>query len=338
MALFNEYFTAKYVLSKNCIINLVLSDRSDGKTFDIKVRALEEYERNKRISIYMRRYKTEFVPVVYNTFFDEVLAVDEYSRFNKWKFRGSKRGIEVKINNEEWDFIVYFIPLSMSGKLKSTLDVQRIDIINFDEYVPLDFRFLPNEMEILLEFWKTIDRDRDKTQLIILGNKIVPFLPVLDYFDIPISIEKDKIRFYKNDTIAVQIYSSKEHKEKRTTSRFTTMVKGTSYEEYDNGSILFNLGVKQKTRKGLDYFSSFLTKNGEGSIWSSESGYFVISTYKRKDGFIITDNVYNIDREFYDISYGRFKQLFKSLYKTGNLYFENDKAYHYFEDILKKLY
>ena len=47
--LFKTYFSARYVLSKNAILNLCLSDRSDGKTFDCKARALEDYEKNKDI-------------------------------------------------------------------------------------------------------------------------------------------------------------------------------------------------------------------------------------------------------------------------------------------------
>ena len=45
--MFKSYFSAIHVLSKKAIFNIVFSDRSDGKTFDCKARALLNYEKDK---------------------------------------------------------------------------------------------------------------------------------------------------------------------------------------------------------------------------------------------------------------------------------------------------
>ena len=84
---FNTYFSAKHILSKGALTSIVFSDRSDGKTFDCKARALLEYEENKNITIYMRRYKSEITSKMYSTFFDEVLNQEEYKRFRNFKFK-----------------------------------------------------------------------------------------------------------------------------------------------------------------------------------------------------------------------------------------------------------
>ena len=293
--MFNSYFTAKYILDKGALINIVLSDRSDGKTFDSKADALLQFEKDESITVYMRRYKTEITDKLYQTFFDEVLAVEEYARFREWQFRGSKKGVEVKVG-DKWKFIVYFVPLSMSGKLKSQLNVSKIKRIYYDEFVPLDGRYCNNECDLILEFWKSVDRDRDKTQLIILGNKITPFNPLFDYFDIELSITNDKIRLYKNGTLAVQIYSNKEHREVRSESKFRKLVKGTSYDDYDSGGILNAMQIKIKEKGNANYFCSFKTAKGEGSIWQN-GGQFIISPALRKDGYVLVDKIYNIERE-----------------------------------------
>lgn len=335
--MFNSYFTAKYLLSKGALFNIALSDRSDGKTFDSKADALLQFENDESITVYMRRYKTEITEKLYQTFFDEVLAIKEYERFNKWKFRGSKKGVEVmKEGEKEWKFIIYFIPLSIAGKLKSQLNVRKIKRIYYDEFVPLDGKYLPNECELILEFWKSVDRDRDSTKLIILGNKITPFNPLFDFFDIEIDITGDKIRVYKEGTLAVQIYSNKEHREVRNESAFNKLVKGTNYEDYNSGGILQALSIKTKDKKGANYMYSFKTKNGEGSIWNIDSS-LIISCSLRKDGFLLTDNIYNIKREQYTINNGHFRQIYKQVYNCGELYFESEKAFHLFEPILKKI-
>ena len=222
--LFNSYFSGRFVLSKNALISLVLSDRSDGKTFDCKARILEDYEQYGFIGVYIRRWKTEIDQNVYNKFFNETWENNEkYKRFSEWEFKGSKTKIEVrKSKNDKWDTICYLIPLSVASRWKSKIqEINRIRTLNYDEYVPMDNRYLPKETTLLMDLWKTLDRDRDILQIIVLGNRIVPFYPILDYFNIDLKIgNKDMVRLYKNDTLAVQIYSNKEHREKRDEGRF----------------------------------------------------------------------------------------------------------------------
>lgn len=334
---FKTYFSAKFVLSKGALISLVLSDRSDGKTFDCKARALLEYEEHKYITVYMRRYKSEITSKMYDTFFDEVLLQEEYKRFNKYKFKGSRTGIQISEDGKTWDYIIYFVPLSIASRLKSQIsDVYRIHTIDYDEVIPLDDMYLPKECNQLLEFYKSIDRDRETTQLILLGNRITMFNPYFDFFGIKLQITKEQIKLYKNGTVAVQIYVNKEHREKREKGKFREMISGTEYEDYDSGGILKALNLKRKSRDNFKYWASFKTDLGEGSIWY-KNGEMVISEYKRNDGYLITDKIYDTEREQYVCTFGRFPLVLKQIYKTGCMYFENEKAFYIFEDILAKL-
>ena len=337
--MFNTYFSARFVLSKKALFSLVLSDRSDGKTFDCKARALEDYEIDKSITVYIRRFKSEITEKMYKNWFDELFenAPERFERFKNWEFKGSKRGMQVRKNaNEEWDWIVYFMPLSVASRLKSQIsDVYRIKTIDFDEYVPLDGIYLKDEMHLLLEFWKSIDRDRDLVQLVILGNRITPFNPVFDYFDIELKLTKDRLQLYRDGTLAVQMYSNKEHREKREEGRFRKLIKGTDYEDYDSGGILNILELKLRERKGLDYLCSFKTERGEGTIWFKH-GIMVISDYLRNDGYVITDKQYNLNRKSYMCTFGNFAKNFKSIYRRGDMFFENEKSFYLFEKILIK--
>lgn len=335
--MFNSYFTSSYILSKGALTNLVFSDRSDGKTFDCKSQALLDYEKDKSITIYMRRFKTEITQKMYDTFFNEVLDVEEYSRFRKWLFKGSKTGIQVSQDfGKTWDWIVYLVPLSMAGKLKSQLDIKRIHKIRYDEVIPLDLKYLPEECEQLMEFYKSVDRDRETTILILTGNRITLFNPYFDFWNIRLLITKEQIKLYQEDTVAVQIYVNEEHRKKREEGKFRKMVKNTSYEDYDKGGILNALNVKIKDRTNYDYWASFKTELGEGTIWY-KNGQMVISEYKRKDGFLLTDKIYDTKREQYMCNYAKFPNLIKSIYKTSNMFFENERAFYIFEPILIKV-
>ena len=87
--MFKTYFSAKHVLEKGALINYVLSDRSDGKTFDCKVRALYDYKNYKHITVYVRRFKTELTASLYENFFSDVLGD---SKPEKEKYRKDFKG------------------------------------------------------------------------------------------------------------------------------------------------------------------------------------------------------------------------------------------------------
>lgn len=336
--MFETYFSGKYILSKQAIFNIVFSDRSDGKTFDCKARALENYEKDKTITIYMRRYKSEITPKLYESFFDEVLKIKQYDRFNNWIFKGSKNGIQVKTTPKgEWDWIILLVPLTMTGKLKSQIsEVHRIKEIDFDEYMPLDGKFIKDEITLMLEFWKSIDRDRESVQMLVLGNKISPFNPLFDYFNINLKIEKDNIKLYKNGNLAVQIYSNKEHRDARQKGKFRNLIEDTPYEDYDCGGVLNALNLKTRSSEDLDYLCSFKTERGEGTIWY-DNGIMVISEKIRHDGYILVDKIYGLKRQEYLCNYGKFGSFLKQMYKTGNMYFETDKSFYKIEKILTKI-
>ena len=337
MQVFNTYFSSDFILSKGALTNIIFSDRSDGKTFDCKSQALLDYEKDKSITIYMRRFKTEITQKMYETFFDEVLDKEPYERFRKWGFKGCRTGIQVSTDyGKTWDWIIYFIPLSMGAKLKSQLNVMRIRKIRYDEVIPLDDKYLPKECIQLMEFYKSIDRDRETTQLVLTGNRITLFNPFFDFWGIRLQITKEQIKMYKNDTVAVQIYVNDEHREKRDEGKFRKMVEGTPYEDYDKGGILSALHVNIRPREGFSYWCSFKTSIGDGSIWY-KNGQIVVSEYKRNDGFMIVDRIYNSRREQYSCTFNKFPRILKDTYNSGNMYFETDRAFYIFQDILIKI-
>ena len=259
----------------------------------------------------------------------------------QYEYKCNKDGVYIRKKNTDDDFhqFIYFIPITMSGKLKSSMNVDNIYHIDFDEYIPLDNLYTPDEMNLIIELWKSVDRDRDIVKFWFFGNKIHYYCPLFDYFKIDLKLNaKDSIRLYKNNTLAIQIYSSKEHRQKRKNSRFNDLVKGTAYEEYENGGILKALSLKYKKHKDNDEcFASFRTSLGEGTIWYDEDYNFIVSCSTRKDQLVICDKVYNDTREIALVTFGKLSQDFKTYYRLGRMLFEDDKAFHIFEPILDKI-
>lgn len=342
--MFKEYFSAKYLLSKGAVYSGAFSDRSDGKSFDCKVRALEDFDKYDYASIYVRRFKTEITETLYTTYFNKLLTIEPYkTKYKDWEFKGCRTGVLARRNaSEKFRYIVYFVPITCSGRLKSQFDgeYQRIINIDFDEYIPLDNRYAPNEMDLINEFYKTIDRDRDVVRFNFFGNKITYFCPLFDYFKVDLMLSgKETIRLYKDGMLAIQIYVSKEHREARKESKFSKLMQGTSYEDYNNGGILNALDLKiEKHNDKCKPFASFKSKVGEGSIWYNQNKEFIISCSSRNDLLVICDEMYNIkNREMVLITFGRLATDFKNYYRLGRIHFESEKAFHLFEPLLKSI-
>ena len=333
--MFREYYSADELLSKGAIVSQCYSDRSDGKTFNIKERGLCSYIEDKSQYVYMRLFKTEITESMYSTFMNEICD-KKPELTNGWEFQGTKTKLLIrKQGTKEWDVLAYFVPLTMVGKYKSILDVNRIKSIELDEAVPLDDSYPKDVVTKLLDFWVSVDRDRFIVRLNIFANKISPFSPYFDYWNLNLAMNGNKIRVYQNGSLAVQIYYSEEHRETRKKSKFNDLIKGTDYEDFYFGGILNVIGIKKGNIKGATYWSSFMTEKGEGSIYMKDD-YIILSESKRKDGLLLTDKIYNTNRKEIMVKFGDFTKFLKRMYHTGSIRAESEKAYYMFEDILIK--
>ena len=137
--MFKSYFSAKHVLDKGALFNYVLSDRSDGKTFDCKVRALYDFKNKGTISIYMRRFKTELTASVYESFFNDVLGdlkpeKEKYRQdFKDWEFRGFKRGVQANIDNTGYvcnEIVDDLFNKPITDTVATAYNVMRFDFAN----------------------------------------------------------------------------------------------------------------------------------------------------------------------------------------------------------------
>ena len=340
-----NFYKAVYLLNKGGIFNLCLSDRSDGKTFDCKFRALTDYLHNGKQSIYMRRYKSEITPELYENFFNEVLGkIDDLTPeerqdlqgIDDYEFRGEKRRILVRKRGcKAWDTITYLVPLSMSTKLKSIFDISRITNIDLDEYIPLDLKYLKDEMTYITEFYQSIDRHRDIVKFNLFGNRVTAFNPFFDYFNISIDLTKNQIKGFKNNTVFVQIFSDENNRCIEDKTRFATATSGTKNDDYYKGGVLKNSIYRPNNINGCTALCSFKTELGEGSIYYGEKG-LVVTTRQIKANYCIVDKIYNVENEIV-VTFGKFGDMLKNYYRTGKLYYENERAVYIFQPVLSKV-
>lgn len=248
---------------RQSILKMCLSDRSDGKTTQIKRFISEDFQQNGKAPIFLRRYMTEYTTDVINEFFtsDEYKKTPFYKSVAGYEFtpqplkdmKGRTIGYTILYNvkgkTDEQKPAVLLSSLSTVARLKSALSRETYQNIYIDEYIPLDNRYTPNEPLTILETYKTIDRKHYDNQIMICGNKITRFNPIFQYWN---------IKHWKqgitqiNPEFDLFVWSSKENREAEAAGRFGTLTSGTEYAGYNAGEFLISFEelIKKEHYKG----------------------------------------------------------------------------------------
>lgn len=209
------------MLSHNRILNMVLSNRGGGKTYNMTTWSIDDYKRRKHQTVWVRRYQTEIDEVVKNDkFFDAVRDLYPDDTF--------KIADNVGYIND--DPFIYFIALSTSRQLKSN-NYPKVNKIIFDEFIIGEGRisYLKNEVEIFLDLFETVARTRDNVRAVLLANSITIVNPYFTFFDIKPDPDK---RFTIKGQVCVELFTDQEFITKKKKTRFGQLINGTKYGAY----------------------------------------------------------------------------------------------------------
>lgn len=213
----------------------VIGGRGIGKTTGLSVQVINNFNKRGEEFVYVRRYITELKKA--KGLFDPIAKDVKVKGISHgaYEFTHSKRRIG------------YGLALTAQQTFKSGMDFSRVTTFIFDECIlPRGgaYRYLENEIEMVLELISTIFRARKNYKIFFLGNNADIFNPYWEYFKIP-NFQKnyiDKARgLYcekaKNSAKLLQI-------EQETPLYKLTL--GTNYWEYHyNNEVLFS-GKKAK--------------------------------------------------------------------------------------------
>ena len=228
----NSYYYDKgELLSRGMFFNLVVGNRGGGKTFNFKEWGIDDARKTGRQFVWLRRYGTEIEQMKKN-FFDDVRK--DYPKI-KFEVKGSKKtGVFIA----DGIVIGHYFALTTSAIAKSS-SYPLVDKIIFDEFLIIGntYRYLNDEVVLLLEFIETIFRDRENQPdavkprgVYLLGNNVTVANPYFLYF----GIKPFKQKFYvdKERGICVQQYSNEAFIEAKKKSKIGKLTAGTTYADY----------------------------------------------------------------------------------------------------------
>lgn len=182
-----KYYTPTKILSYNAKYNMIIGERSNGKTFSIWEYGLKRYCETKTQMAIIRRWQDDFKgkrgAEMASGIVNEGL-VKKYSK-GQWDRIIYRSGMWYLAKLDENEAVIkdvtpfaYGFALSAMEHDKST-SYPNITTVLFDEFLTRDY-YLPNEFVIFMNVLSTIIRDRNNVTIFMLGNTVNKYSP---YFD-----------------------------------------------------------------------------------------------------------------------------------------------------------
>lgn len=168
------YYSINNILSINAQYNILLGERSNGKSYAVKKHCVEEAYNNDKTFILLRRYGVEVKPSVVGTYFDDC-PIQEISKGKCTQINIMRGEIwacnydDAKNKVIKEKFLGWVRDLSSESHNKSAVFKNCYNII-FEEFVSSDL-YLNNEPLLLQSFISTVFRRREG-RVWLIGNTI----------------------------------------------------------------------------------------------------------------------------------------------------------------------
>ena len=202
-----KYYTLDNILKKECTYNLIIGERSNGKTYSVKSYLLERYIKHREKFVIIRRYSTDILANRSKSFFNDMtdnikrLTSDTFDlmdyRTGYFYLAKYDETLDKNIKASDWCGYVTSLTEYEHNKSTSFPDVKNI---LFDEFISRDY--IRDEFIIFMNTLSTFIRNQTDVKIFMCGNTINPYCP---YFE---EMGLNHVRQMKQGTIDVYEYSN----------------------------------------------------------------------------------------------------------------------------------
>lgn len=187
---FDEHYSLKPILKLKAHYNLIIGERSNGKTYATLDYAIEQYSKYKHQTALLRRFQEDFVGKRGGALFQPLIennVIENYtngewtsvyyfgSRWYLCKYEETDKGINRIVDDTPF---MYGFAISQMEHDKGN-GYPMIKTIIFDEFITRG-AYIRDEFIAFMNTLSTIIRSRDDVKIFMLGNTVNKYCP---YFD-----------------------------------------------------------------------------------------------------------------------------------------------------------
>lgn len=179
-----KYYSLDAILKQQARYNVIVGERSSGKTFACLLHGLEIYCRTGKQMAYVRRWQDDFAGKRGQTVFDAIVSAGHVKRLTQGAWTGiyyyGGRWFLCRYDDKQKRFMderpfCYGFALTQMEHDKST-SYPDITTVVFDEFLTRD-RYLTDEFIIWQNTLSTIVRDRSDVTIFMMGNTVNRYSP-----------------------------------------------------------------------------------------------------------------------------------------------------------------
>lgn len=181
----NKYYDISSLMELNAEYNIIMGERSNGKTYSVLKIMIENFLKNGTYGAYIRRYADEILPANIKALF-QPFDIEKLSKgkYNKIQYRG--RLFEIGKYDDEKDKWISKEPFCFCASLNTWENAKgpdrgTVDIILFDEFLTRRF-YLTNEFLSFQNVLSSFIRDRENAKIFLVGNTVSFYSPYFEEF------------------------------------------------------------------------------------------------------------------------------------------------------------
>ena len=186
-----EYYTLAPILKERAHYNIIIGERSNGKTYSVLQKIVTDYAREGNQAALLRRMQEDFIGKRGAGLFEPLIDNGEIERAtngawtsvyyyaSRWflcRYEEDKKGNTERITDNQP--FMYGFALSQMEHEKGT-GYPNVKTIVFDEFITR-MAYLRDEFVLFMNTLSTIIRSRDDVTIFMLGNTVNKYCP---YFD-----------------------------------------------------------------------------------------------------------------------------------------------------------
>lgn len=252
-----KYYKLDKILSKNADYNIIIGERSNGKSYSILDYILKDYLKTGKKGVYLRRLKEDItnkrLSTIYNPFNINKITNGKYNNIFVISNRFYLGNFDEKGNKQiDKECFCYALCLSDMEHDKST-SYPDVNTIFFDEFLSRSF-YLRDEFILFMNVISTIVRDRENIKIFMCGNTVNNYSPYFEEMGLK-NIKNQKqgtIDLYSyNDNLLLAIeYCGTIQTDKKSNKYFAfnnpklEMIKGGKWEIGNYKRLPYNYNIK----------------------------------------------------------------------------------------------
>lgn len=345
----NKYYTLNNILKTESIYNLIIGQRSNGKTYSVLKYGVEQYFKNGGQMALIRRWQVDIKGSRASEVFKALIENDEIYKISGGKYKGIHYwGGKFYLCNYENgkaiynDFDVIAYPFSLADtEHNKSVSYPNIRTIIFDEFLTRQV-YLPDEFILFMNTISTIVRERTDVKIFMLGNTVNKYSPYFEEMGLKNiqNMEQGSIDTYKYGSSGLRVaveYCKNIGKSRE--NNFYFAFDNPKLEMITSGAwelgLYPHLPIKYKPKDILfSFFIEFQDNLFQCNIIQVENNLFIYihektTEIKNPDEDLVYTLEYNpkinYNRSIYKARFP-IEQKIKNLFITDKVYYQNNQV------------